>query len=243
LFYVFPPFYGAMGRVYGTDLLMTGRTDAVVLLLPERMLGSPWGLLVSALVTAGAFAAFLSTSSGLTVSVAGVLSQDLLRGRLRASVRGFRLGAVIAVGAPATLSLLALRTSLADTVGLAFAVAASTFFPLLALGIWWRRLTAAGALAGLAVGGTLASTAVTVTIIRGSSHGLIGALLAQPAAWTVPTAFAVMISVSLLTRRTVPAAANRIMVRLHAPEGLELDRGDSRTSSRPERTDSTRRGS
>jgi Na+(H+)/acetate symporter ActP len=243
LFYVFPPFYGAMGRVYSTDLLMTGRTDAVVLLLPERMLGSPWGLVVSALVTAGAFAAFLSTSSGLTVSVAGVLSQDLLRGRLRATVRGFRLGAVIAVGAPATLSLLAVRTSLADTVGLAFAVAASTFFPLLALGIWWRRLTAAGAMAGLAVGGVLASGAVTVTIVRGSSHGLVGALLAQPAAWTVPTAFAVMISVSLLTRRTVPAAANQIMVRLHAPEGLELDRGDSRSSARPERNEATRRGS
>jgi Na+(H+)/acetate symporter ActP len=235
LFYVFPPFYGAMGRVYGPDLLMTGRTDAVVLLLPERMLGSPWGLMVSALVTAGAFAAFLSTSSGLTVSVAGVLSQDLLRGRLRASVRGFRLGAVLAVGAPATLSLLALRTSIADTVGLAFAVASSTFFPLLALGIWWRRLTTAGALAGLAVGGSLASAAVTYTIVIGSSHGMLGALLAQPAAWTVPTAFAVMIGVSLVTQRTAPTGANRIMVRLHAPESLPLDRGDTRGGSRGER--------
>lgn len=232
LFYVFPPFYGAMGRVYGPDLLMTGRTDAVVLLLPERMMSAPWGLLVSALVTAGAFAAFLSTSSGLTVSVAGVLSQDLLRGRWRASVGGFRLGAVLAVGAPATLSLLTLRTSIADTVGLAFAVASSTFFPLLVLGIWWRRLTRAGAVAGLVVGGCLASMAVTVTIIRGSTQGLLGALLAQPAAWTVPTAFAVMITVSLFTQRTAPAAANRIMVRLHAPENLALDRGETRWGTR-----------
>lgn len=228
LFYLFPPFYGVMGRIYGSDLLLTGRTDAVVLLLPERMLPAPWGPAVSALVTAGAFAAFLSTSSGLTVSVSGVLSQDLLRGRLRASVRGFRLGAVLAVGVPATGSLVALRTSIADTVGLAFAVASSTFFPLLVLGIWWRGLTRAGAVAGLAVGGSLASAAVTITIVRGSSHGLLGALLAQPAAWTVPAAFAVMISVSLLTRRTTPAGANQIMVRLHAPEGLALDRGENR---------------
>lgn len=228
LFYLFPPFYGVMGRVYGSDLLLSGRTDAVVLLLPERMLPGPWGLAVSALVTAGAFAAFLSTSSGLTVSVSGVLSQDLLRGRLRASVGGFRLGAVLAVGVPATLSLVALRTSIADTVGLAFAVAASTFFPLLVLGIWWRGLTRAGAVAGLAVGGSLASTAVMITILRGVSHGLLGALLSQPAAWTVPAAFAVMISVSLFTRRSVPAGANQIMVRLHAPEGLALDRGETR---------------
>jgi Na+(H+)/acetate symporter ActP len=221
-FYLFPPFYGAMGRLYAPELLLTGRTDAVVLLLPSRMLGGPWGDAVSALVTAGAFAAFLSTSSGLTVSVAGVLSQDLLRGRLRASVSGFRLGAVLAIVVPGLLSLLALRTSLADTVGLAFAVAASTFCPLLVLGIWWRGLTVRGAVAGLAVGGALASTAVLVTIAGGSSSGLAGALLAQPAAWTVPTAFAVMVLVSLATRSSLPPDAGRTLVRLHAPEGLGL---------------------
>jgi Na+(H+)/acetate symporter ActP len=222
-FYLFPPLYGAMGRLYAPDLLLTGRTDAVVLLLPGRMLPSPWAEIATALVTGGAFAAFLSTSSGLTVSVAGVLSQDLLRGRLRTSVRGFRVGAVLAVIVPGFLSLLTLRTSLADTVGLAFALAASTFCPLLVLGIWWRRLTTAGAVAGLLVGGVLASVAVLVTIVSGSRTGLSGALLAQPAAWSVPTAFAVMITVSLRTQRTLPAGAGRLMVRLHAPEGLELD--------------------
>ena len=52
--------------------------------------------------TAGAFAAFLSTSSGLTVSVAGVLSQDVLAA---ASVRDFRLAATVAVLVPLVLSL------------------------------------------------------------------------------------------------------------------------------------------
>jgi len=221
-FYVFPPVYGALGRVYAPDLLLTGRTDAVVLLLPSRVLPAPWGDLVSALVVAGAFAAFLSTASGLTVSVAGVLSQDLLRGRLRSSVRGFRLGAVVAVVVPALLSLLTLRTSLADTVGLAFALAASTFCPLLLLGIWWRGLTRTGALAGLLVGGSTAAAAVLVTIAGGSTSGLGGALLAQPAAWSMPLAFLVMVVGSLLTRGSVPATAGRIMARLHAPETLGL---------------------
>lgn len=230
LFYLFPSFYGAMGRLYAPDLLLTGRTDAVVLLLPARLLPSPWAELLTALVVGGAFAAFLSTSSGLTVSVAGVLSQDLLRGRLRASVLGFRVGAVIAVLVPAALSLLTLRTSLADTVGLAFAVAASTFCPLLVLGIWWRGLTRRGAIAGLVVGGALASTAVLVTITRGSTSGLLGALLAQPAAWTVPTAFAVMIVVSLLTRTDREARhAGTVLVRLHAPENLGLATGSTST--------------
>jgi Na+(H+)/acetate symporter ActP len=221
---VFPAVYGAMGRLYAPELLLTGRTDAVVLLLPARILPEPWSELVSALVVAGAFAAFLSTSSGLTVSVAGVLSQDLLRGRLRTSVGGFRVGAVLAVVVPGMLSLLTLRTSLADTVGLAFALAASTFCPLLVLGTWWRGLTTAGALAGLLTGGTLATVAVLTTIIGGSSSGLVGALLAQPAAWTVPAAFVVMVAGSLLTQSSVPAPAGRVLARLHAPETLGLDR-------------------
>jgi Na+(H+)/acetate symporter ActP len=171
-------------------------------------------------VTAGAFAAFLSTSSGLTVSVAGVMSQDVLRG----GIRSFRIGAVIAVCVPFVLALGARALPVADVVGLAFAVAASSFCPLLVLGIWWRRLTDAGALAGLVAGGGLATGAVAATITSGERSGWWGALLAQPAAWTVPIAFAVMIGVSLMTPRRVPAGVGRTMVRLHAPESLDLER-------------------
>jgi Na+(H+)/acetate symporter ActP len=221
-FYLFPPVYAALGRVYAPELLLTGRVDAVVLLLPARVLDPPWAQLASALVAAGAFAAFLSTASGLVVSVAGVLSQDVLRGSARASVRGFRTGAVIAVAVPAPLSLLASRVSLADTVGLAFALAAATFCPLLVLGIWWRRLTVAGALAGLVSGAVLAGGAVTATMLA-APKGLTGVLLAQPAAWAVPVSFAVTAAVSLATPSSTPADVRRVMVRLHAPEGLDLD--------------------
>ncbi|MFZ5850995.1 MAG: cation acetate symporter, partial [Actinomycetota bacterium] len=54
------------------------------------------------------------------------------------------------------------------------------------------------------------------------------ALLAQPAAWTVPAAFAVMVVVSLLTPRAAAPNAARTMVRLHAPEVLDVDRGSWR---------------
>jgi len=199
-----------------------------VLLLPERMLGGLPGTLLGALVTAGAFAAFLSTASGLTVSVAGVLSQDVVRGRpdrRRATrIRAFRLSAILAIGVPYLLSLPSERIGLAAVVGLAFAVAASSFCPLLVLGIWWRRLTDAGAVAGLICGGVLATIAVLVTIIGGPARGWTGALLEQPAAWTVPLAFVVMVVVSLLTRSRVPSDVGRVMVRLHAPVSLDLAR-------------------
>jgi cation/acetate symporter len=225
-FYLFPPIYGALGRIYAADLLSSDSAEAVVLLLPQRMLGDPWGDLVSALLTAGAFAAFLSTSSGLAISVAGVLSQDLLRGRLRSSVSGFRVGAALAVAVPAMISLLGVRTGLADTVSLAFALAASTFCPLLVLGIWWRGLTRTGALAGLIVGGTTASAAVLLTVSGAVQGGLAATLLGQPAAWTVPLAFAVMVIGSLLTPDSLPPSVSQVMVRLHTPESLDLDRGE-----------------
>ncbi|HWL98923.1 MAG TPA: cation acetate symporter [Nocardioidaceae bacterium] len=224
-FYLLPALYGAMGRVYAPDLLTGGRDDTVVLELPSRMLDGMLGDGLGALLTAGAFAAFLSTSSGLTVSVAGVLSQDLLS-RWLGGVRAFRVAGVLAVLVPLLLAVLARDLPIAQVVGLAFAVAASTFCPLLVLGIWWRRLTDVGAIAGLLVGGSLSGGAVVLTVLGMSDSGWTGALLSQPGAWTVPVAFAVMLVASLATPRRIAPNVNRTMVRLHLPEQIEVDRGD-----------------
>ncbi|MFL6075894.1 MAG: cation acetate symporter [Mycobacteriales bacterium] len=219
LFYLLPTVYGALGRLYAPELLLTGNTDAVVLVLPGRMVGGVGGRLLGTLVTAGAFAAFLATCSGLALSVAGVLSQDVLR---RPGVAGFRLATLLAIGVPAGLTLLTPRLAVANTVGFAFAVAASSFCPLLVLGIWWRRLTRIGAAVGMVTGGGLALAAVTLTIAGGPARGWPHTLLAWPAAWSVPLAFAVMIVVSLLTPRHRPVGTRRAMIRLHAPENLRL---------------------
>ena len=223
-FYLFPTVYGALARLYTPDLLLTGRTDTAVLLLPERLIAGAGGQLLTALVTAGAFAAFLSTSSGLTVSVAGVLSQDVLSG----SIRDFRVASVLAVGVPCALSLWATSLSIADVVGLAYAVAESSFCPLLVLGIWWRRLTSTGAAAGLLVGGGLATAAVMATVAGVDRGGWTGALLAQPAAWSVPVAFLVMVVVSRRTPGRLTSNVGHAMVRLHAPESIAVPerRGD-----------------
>ena len=224
VFYALPPVYGALGRLYAPDLLATGGTDTVVLELPARMVGGVGGQLLSALTAAGAFAAFLSTSSGLTIAVAGVISQDVMGRRFR-GVRAFQAGAVVAVAVPLVLAVSAEGVGVARAVGLAFAVAASTFCPLLVLGIWWRRLTDVGAICGMLVGGTLSGGAVLLTLVDGSRTGWAGSLVSQPAAWTVPVAFATMVVCSLLTPTRVPVHVSRTMVRLHTPEAVELDRG------------------
>jgi cation/acetate symporter len=225
LFYLLPPVYGGLGRLYAPDLIASGRAESVVLELPARMLAGTAGELLSALTTAGAFAAFLSTSSGLTVAVAGVISQDVM-GRRFGGVRAFQAGAVVAVLVPLGLAVLTEGVGVAQAVGLAFAFAASTLCPLLVLGIWWRRLTDAGAIAGMLVGGGCAGGAVLATLLAVGPGGWAGALLAQPAAWTVPLAFLTMVAVSLATPRRVPRHAARTMVRLHTPESVQLDRGN-----------------
>lgn len=225
-FYLIPPLYGSLGRIYTPDLIAAGRADAVVLELPMRLIGGVGGSLLAALMIGGAFAAFLATSSGLTIAVAGVLSQDVISGRIH-PIRRFRIGAMAAVVVPFLLALGLNEVSVARSVGLAFAVAASTFCPLLVLGIWWRGLTDVGALAGLFIGGWTSLAGVANSLVGSTLHGWLADLLGQPALWTVPLSFATMVVVSLLTKSRVSPSVNRFMVRLHTPETLLLDRGPS----------------
>lgn len=228
LFYLWPPVYAALGRVYGDQLVREGHADVLVLELPRLMLQGWGGELLTGLVTAGAFAAFLSTASGLAIAVSGVLTQDVtnrLVGERASVATAFRLAAAVAVVVPLLVALVVGEVGVAQSVGLAFAVAASTFCPLLVLGIWWRGLTDAGALAGLAAGGVGAGGAAVLNLAGVDASGWSGALLAQPAAWSVPLAFAVMVVVSLATAGRAPAHARRFLVRLHTPETLGAERG------------------
>jgi len=215
-FYLFPAVLAVLARLRAPELYLTSDPDSVVLSLPPLLLAGRAGMLLAALVAAGAFAAFLSTSSGLLVSVAGALSHDIMRG----GVGTFRLCAVLA-GAVATLAALPVdRFSLGLLVGWAFAIAASSFCPLIVLGIWWRRLTWIGATAGVVVGGGACFCAIVATMFGAAAHGWGATLLGQPAVWTVPLAFVVMIVMSLLTSRAIPPHVELVMLRMHLPEAL-----------------------
>lgn len=235
LFYLFPTVSGVLARLYEPQLLVTGGTDAAVLLLPAAVLHSWPALLLGAMVAAGAFSAFLSSSSGVMVSVAGVLATDVLRGWMR----DFRLAALIAGLVPLMLALSAQSLDITQVVSMAFAVAASSFCPLLLLGIWWRGLTDAGAIVGLLLGGGLSVIAVLLTILGVAPPGVLGVLTAQPAAFTVPLAFITMIVVSMATADRVPDNVARIQARLHAPERLGLAPPERETSRTSEPTTAT----
>jgi len=109
VFYMFPPIFGVLGRNLLPDLYAaTGAkgTDKIVLELPrilnERF--APLGSILSGITCAGAFAAFMSTFSGLLVSMTGALAHDvygrMLRPKSTSSQRmtAFRVCAVLVGG-------------------------------------------------------------------------------------------------------------------------------------------------
>jgi cation/acetate symporter len=254
VFYVFPPVLGVIGRNLMPELYAgTGAkgTDKIVLELPrilnERvpMLGS----ILSGIACAGAFAAFMSTFSGLLVSMTGAMAHDVYGRILRPKstpqerMKAFKVAAFGIGGVSVFLGMQVEQLQINFMVGQAFAIAAASYFPLLFMAIWWRGLTMIGAATGMLTGGLMALMGISLTSFSDlattpnaskfftlfgglnsiwAAHPLLRILCEQPAIWAVPLAILLMIIVSKLTRHHIPADIRMKMLVLHAPEKLGL---------------------
>src|SRR6185312_16211624 len=243
IFYVFPPVFGVMGRNLFPELyngIGAKGTDKIVLELP-RLLNeryAPLGSVLSGITCAGAFAAFMSTFSGLLVSMTGALAHDVYGRMLRPRstpeqrLKMFKVCAVI-IGAVAILLGMQVEPfQINFMVGQAFAIAAASYFPLLFMAVWWRQLTMKGAATGMLAGGLLALTGISLTSFSDlgwlkladfwAARPLLRILCEQPAIWTVPLAITLMVIVSKLTAKEIPTDIRMKMLVLHAPEKLGL---------------------
>lgn len=217
VFYLFPGVYGALGRVLVPELYLSGVTDTVVVALPSQVSGDWVGVLMTTLLAVGAFAAFLATSVGLLLVISGAISYDLLPGGLRR----LRITVLLAAAALVLLALPSAPLAAGMLVTWGFTVAASTFCPLLVLGIWWPRLTKAGAVSGVLVGLSSTLGAIAAALFGPPLEGWQAILITQPAPWTVPLAFATMVVVSL--RGQAPPWSRTAMLRLHLDEPPRSD--------------------
>src|SRR5947199_5599610 len=209
IFYVFPPVFGALGRNLLPDLyngVGAKGTDKIVLELP-RILNekyAPWGSVLSGITCAGAFAAFMSTFSGLLVSMTGALAHDVYGRMLRPGatpaqrLKAFKIAAVIIGAVAILLGMQVEQLDINFMVGQAFAIAAASYFPLLFLSAWWPRMTMKGAATGMLGGGLLALTGISLTSFTDlnwlpldafwAAHPLLRILCEQPPIWAVPLA-------------------------------------------------------
>ncbi|QFG69616.1 sodium:solute symporter family protein [Ornithinimicrobium pratense] len=136
----------------GTELIINN--DIVVLATPE-IAGLPAPIV--GLVAAGGLAAALSTASGLLLVISSSVANDIYYTRINPQASEARQLVVgrIAMGAAILIAgYLGINPPgfVAEVVALAFGLAAASFFPILFLGIFWKKATAVAAAAGMTVG-------------------------------------------------------------------------------------------
>ncbi|MCM2538834.1 VC_2705 family sodium/solute symporter [Burkholderia glumae] len=204
------------GVVHWSDIQM--QPDIVVLAAPE-IAGLPY--VMSGLVAAGALAAALSTADGLLLTIANALSHDVYYHMVAPDATAQRrvtISKVLLLGVALLASYVAsLNTGkILFLVGAAFSLAASSFFPVLVLAVFWKRTTTRGAVAGMVAGlGVcvyyIVSTYPFFTQLTGfAGPTWFGIEPISSGVFGVPAGFAAAIGVSLLDRR--PDAYTRALV-------------------------------
>ena len=133
---------------------LTVNNDIMVLANPEIANLPGW---VVALVAAGGLAAALSTAAGLLMAISSAISHDLIKGTLNPGIseKGELLAARIAMGVSIVVATwLGLNPPgfAAQTVALAFGIAAASLFPAILMGIFSKRINSAGAITGMLAG-------------------------------------------------------------------------------------------
>ena len=200
------------------------RGDVVVLSTPE-VAGLPY--VISGLVAAGGMAAAMSTADGLVLAIANALSHDIYFKMIdpKADVRKRLIVAralLVIIGAFGAYIASMRITSILGAVAWAFDFAMSGLFFPLVLGVWWKRATRQGAIAGM-IAGLASGTAYLIYVYPkfmgnpawlGIDHlrfGIIGASVC----------LVVMVVVSLMTPE--PDSATQKMVdELRVPSGKTI---------------------
>ncbi|MBN3754687.1 cation acetate symporter [Paraburkholderia sp. Tr-20389] len=192
--------------------------DMVVLAAPE-IAGLPY--VMSGLIAAGALAAALSTADGLLLTIANALSHDVYYHMVdpeASSQKRVTISKILLLGVALLASYVASLNAgnILFLVGAAFSLAASSLFPVLVLGVFWKRTTRLGAVAGMVAGllvciWYIVSTYPFFTQLTGFvGPRWFGIEPISSGVFGVPAGFLVAVLVSLVDRK--PDAYTRALV-------------------------------
>ena len=210
----------ADGLVQLAEIAIDG--DVLVLATPE-IGGLPY--VISGLVAAGGLAAALSTADGLLLAISNALSHDVYYKVVDPSAstqKRVTISKLLLLGVAFIAAYAASQKpgDILSLVGAAFSLAASTLFPALVLGVFWKRANHAGAIAGMVAGFGVCAWYMLQTnpILGGSAAGQWFHIAPISAGiFGVPAGLAVLAIVSLLT--AAPGPQTRALVdHIRSPE-------------------------
>ncbi len=206
-------FFYVLTLFMGLGAMTSGALDITDSNMAAPMLAKSINDWLFAMISAIAFTTVLGTVSGLILASAGAVAHDLVAGvagiRLsdRQQVRIAKLASV-AVGMIAiVLGILFAKLNVNYLVGWAFSVAASANLPALVMLLFWRGTTRQGIIASVLVG---MISSLCWILLSGETYSKVFGLPAenalvpfsQPGLVTIPLSFAVLIAVSLATKKS-----------------------------------------
>ncbi len=182
--------------------------DLVMLASPD-IGGLPY--VVSVLVAAGGLAAALSTADGLLLTIGNALAHDVYfegKSNKAEAMRRVMLSkfALLVVALMAAYAAAQRPAGILHLVSASFSLAGAAFVPAMVLGIFWKGMSRAGAVAGMlaGLGTTVLYMVLNIPVLRQwfdftGDHLWFGIQPVSAGVFGVPVGFAVAIAVSLLT--------------------------------------------
>ena len=204
-------FFYILTLFMGLGAMVNGVINPADSNMAAPLLARSFGTFLFAVISAIAFATVLGTVSGLIVAASGAVAHDLFDRYLnikmddRQKVRAGKIAAFVIGGIAILLGILFKGMNVSFLVGLAFAVAASANLPAIVMLLFWKRTTAKGIAASIAVGIVASLGLIALSPDLYTLYGLnpLDAPIpfSNPGIVSIPLSFITLIVVSLLTKK------------------------------------------
>lgn len=210
-------FFYVLTLYIGLGAMTSGALDVTNSNMAAPLLAKSFGEWLFAIISAIAFTTVLGTVSGLIIAASGAVAHDVCGTLLKMQMTDYekiriaKIASVVVGLIAIVLGILFEKMNVSYLVGWAFSVAASANLPSLIMLIFWKGTTKQGITAAITVGlisslSWILLSADTFKDVYGIDPAKAVVPFSQPGIVTIPLGFAVLIGVSLLTRRREIAA-------------------------------------